>query len=454
MIRLEVPGALGADCLPGVPGEMGPYVVTTWTEVRTESGPLPWPGEALLYPRLGAPGLVAGQGQSSGIAWLHQGGWVTAGATFGINPVIFDAGGNLALATVAQGSQGYRYVADDGRLVTGDDTVNSQTVLAQSYGLTGFWEWSRLGDLTMGQGQAYALTEGPHGRRVLEPGGCYDIRFTRRGASCAVALIKRPDAVAVCLWFQADELAGLPLEPTQPPIDPPVDPPVDPPEPPVTFPETAWSVVERMHATFAKAISDTHPDREAAARAWTQMTIEQLVFTFPTGGWLWKSGDPNRPPSKDVVARQRAGTFEGWDVLQAASINGPLVLAQYPPGYHDLTGQHPIPVMGQNHLGATPPDPPDPPTDDLAQRVTALEAGHEAHEREVGALSQRIGDNTAAIVRLLDRVRALEEAPPSGLTPEDRGHLARLDSLLAVLRSGLDTSSRFSHSHKVKWPPS
>jgi len=121
------------------------------------------------------------------------------------------------------------------------------------------------------------------------------------------------------------------------------------------FPREAWTVVEAMHTKYAQKCIDEHPsDMDAAARDWTEMVVQQLVFSYPQGGWIWKSGDSTRPPSKDVSARQLAGRFDGWDMLKAASINGPRDLADYPPGWHDLAGQHPIPVTGVNWLKTAP----------------------------------------------------------------------------------------------------
>jgi len=190
---------------------MGPYVATTWTE---NSPGYAWSGEAVLYPRLLAPGVCAGQGHQSGRALEHMDHrWYDRGLTHGINPVIYDHGGLLHLSTIAQGSQGYRYVADDGHLVTGDETVNSQTPLAQSYGLSGFWEWTHLGGITIGQGEGGCIVQignGPH--RVLDPGECYRVHFTRHGSLFAVAFILQRENKARYYWGTVAELEGLPLE--------------------------------------------------------------------------------------------------------------------------------------------------------------------------------------------------------------------------------------------------
>lgn len=110
-----------------------------------------------------------------------------------------------------------------------------------------------------------------------------------------------------------------------------------------TLPLDVWDVIVRMHDRFAQECIDRHPnDMEAASREWTEMTNEQIQFSFPNEGFCWKSADPNRPPSKDSVARQLDGSFFGWDLLQSSSVNGPRNLVNYPPSPNDLAGQYPI----------------------------------------------------------------------------------------------------------------
>ena len=122
------------------------------------------------------------------------------------------------------------------------------------------------------------------------------------------------------------------------------------------FPRPEWNIVEQMHAKFARNL----PTTEDGAREWTRMTIEQLAFSFPAGGWCWKSASRDRPPSKDCIARRIDGRFEGWDVLQSAGATGPRVLANHPPTFHDLIAegnQQPILVDSKNHLAADSGEP-------------------------------------------------------------------------------------------------
>jgi hypothetical protein len=148
------------------------------------------------------------------------------------------------------------------------------------------------------------------------------------------------------------ELGVVPSKPL--PIPPVITPE---PETSMQYPSAEWEVVRQMHARF----SSTFPATEDGGRGFTEMVVEQLDFSFPDGGWCWKKSSPNNPPSKDCTARQIDGRFEGWDILNAAGVQGPRELAENP-AYHDLRGQVPIEVTAKNHLGASVPEQPAPGT--------------------------------------------------------------------------------------------
>jgi hypothetical protein len=143
------------------------------------------------------------------------------------------------------------------------------------------------------------------------------------------------------------------------------------------MPSAAWRIVQQMFERFASS----YPASDAGARQWTHATIEQLAFSVPDGGWCAKRASLDRPESKDCVARQIDGRFEGWDVLIGAD-GGPVRLADYPPTYHDLRAEEnqvPIIVTARNHLLSNPlppsPEPPSPlPSTDLADLMTKAEA--------------------------------------------------------------------------------
>lgn len=232
---------------------------------------------------------------------------------------------------------------------------------------------------------------------------------------------------------------------TPPPVDPPEPPPV---EPDMDFPRAEWAIVEEMHARFA----DLFPATEHGARDWTSMTIEQLAFSFPGGGWCWKKSTPTNPPSKDCIARQLEGRFDGWDVLAGAGVTGPRTLAPYPPGYHDLRAegnQVPIPVIQRNHLGATPP-PHEPPNGTVEARLASL-------EEELTKLREditRMGHQLAVVTGTADSALSEAVRAHTRIDGQEGGVDADLRKrfyvLVGKLREVKSTSRAFGHSHSYR----
>lgn len=209
------------------------------------------------------------------------------------------------------------------------------------------------------------------------------------------------------------------------------------------FPLQEWAVVKEMHERF----NEDFPATEDGARGWVKKTIEQLVFSFPFGGWCWKSSTPTNPPSKDVIARQIAGRFEGWDVLSAAGVNGPRILANYSPSFHDLIAegnQHPIPVTGVNHLDD--PDPPDPPDGDLEEQITQL---REELNRLTHQLTAALGKADAALSEAA-RAHGRIDSLPTGQGTVDEELRARVYKLVGKLREAKSTSKDAWHTHSIK----
>jgi hypothetical protein len=435
MKRQEFPGGIYPDARPN-----GSYVCLKPNErtVETHLGVFPYPAgvtanPGLLFTRLTDVSTFKFAAKAHEGSFIHlwqHGGWTTDPRdSYGTQGHIWDDAGVLHVQTYhGEGtpSQGYRYW--DGVAISGADTYNHMTAFARWHRITEMYGWTERDGIAIGQGAALAAGGGVvvqiHGtRRLLDTGPCTFIEFHRSGDSVAVAYCKPNGAVIV--WCSVAELAALPLYPDAvvepPPVDP--DPPIVDPEPPsMDFPRNDWELVEQVHERFAQQCIDQFPgNNDEAARAWTRMAIEQLVFSRPEGGWCWKSGDPNRPPSKDVIARRRDGTLEGWDVLSAAGANGPTTLAPYPPQYHDLTGQNRIAVDGVNHLGSEPTEPEPPPVDDeLEDRVEDLEA----QDKRLGETDQNLA--TAILLlearhnQLLERVVALEAKPGSApFVPSD-----------------------------------
>ena len=248
---------------------------------------------------------------------------------------------------------GICYISD--RVYTGADTYMDHE--------RHIYEWTEHDSITVGQNGKGPYGEDPcvilyNGRRyLLEGGTCRVIRFSKQGDKLSIGFFRVDVGAFVAHWLTVAEIAELKDITDQEEPEEPGEP--EEPEGPVDFPRTEWGILEQMHAKFAR----TRPATEDGAREWTRMAIEQLAFSFPSGGWCWKSASPDRPPSKDCIARRIEGRFQGWDVLQSAGVNGPHVLARFPPSFHDLIAegnQHPIPVNSKNHLGTELDEPTEP----------------------------------------------------------------------------------------------
>lgn len=168
----------------------------------------------------------------------------------------------------------------------------------------------------------------------------------------------------------------------------------------MTLPGSVQKVLIAMYEKFGQMNHGSDDDR----RKWTRMTCEQLVYTFGVGsGWGHKASGPNNPPSKDAIARKTTDGFFGWDVINGAT-------RELIPGgqFHDLTGQHFIPVPPVDHLaGATPVPNPEPPADPIDCQCKD-ELGKLGVE--LARLGSLITSQTEAVVQLAQKVAVLAGA--------------------------------------------
>lgn len=361
---------------------------------------------------------LAGQSHEGRGTWEYKrarAAWeIVTADSYGVNPVIYDHNGLLHLGALQYGSQGFRFVDAQNRIWTGDETYADPS--------RRIWEWTQHGDLTVGFSDVYVVGLYNNKRYILSSGGAYganSVRFNRTGDNCAVTYHDTTTLSTTLMFFSIAELSLFPQQPVHTDTPPHTDiyTNVYTDTPPMTeFPRNAWAIVEQMHARFA---ADFEPN-EHGARAWTQKVIQQLVYDFPAGGWCWKSSTPNNPPSKDVAARQLNGNFEGWDLLSAASLNGPRDLSPYPPAWHDLSGQTPITVFPINWLGVAHTDAPphtDTPPDTLTARVAILES-------KVQTLEQDMSLVTAGLVRQQAEIDSMGRALAAlGATTPRRGEI-------------------------------
>jgi hypothetical protein len=208
MKRRDIPGGWYCDALPG-----GYYAaLVRGSHIETPHGNLELPeGQDALFLRIGMPGPVLGCcGARDDRAWFRTSHWQPVGPVYGIHAVIFDHNG--LLLTVPGPShpaapQGFRQIADDGRVLFVRDTYTQQYP----------YEWTTHGDLTIGQGDHGPLGEDPciakmpdGSFRLVEPGRCRMIRFHREGDRLAIAMVREDIVASVICWLTVAELDALP----------------------------------------------------------------------------------------------------------------------------------------------------------------------------------------------------------------------------------------------------
>lgn len=414
MQRLVIPGGSYAECFPdGTARVLVGKDVQEWhrdsaVALRTFTNPF----RAPLQMRFDGVRQFAGQeadsapGLTDGGAVIHFDGalWIKEGTTCGVNACAFAPDGTLHVNDHCQhGTQGIRWIESDGTIVTGDQTYDGR-------GTTGVAEWTRRGNVVVGQSYVSGCTitidgDIPHS---LEAGHCTFVRTNRAGDRFAVALWKQLENCAVLFWFTIWEIAGLPAEPTV------IDPPPPPPPPPLNMKLTP--------AQFESL---------KAARA----ALGKDILTREEGGaylnrWCWDHRhDPNRPglelDESDPKAIMPNGTpiWAGLRIIvdgehYGGDVSGAASVGQFTPvdavfERANATGPHgrvePI------DPGGIIIDPPPPPPDVVSPAVKAYVMDVEFR------LAQAIlgVQQTAAqeVHALQDRVTILEGHPQSGFDP-------------------------------------
>ncbi len=201
------PGGWYADARPH--GEF--VVLMPDSHLETHAGRLPLPfGMNLLFPRVPPephPYAVAGQlhRDPQNAEWKPDTGWRKVGPSYGVSPVIYRAG-VLHQNVPANGSQGFRYVDDAGRIWTGDETYHRPDLQVHEYTVLS-------GGIVVGQDSRSerAIIVGPDGvRRVWTDGRPRFIRASRDGDRIALAAWREARRDAYILWLTVDEIAQLP----------------------------------------------------------------------------------------------------------------------------------------------------------------------------------------------------------------------------------------------------
>jgi hypothetical protein len=321
----------------------------------------------------------AGQGQSTPATWEWveaERRWYDRGPSFGTVPCIYDRRGVLHVFQFAgpgTSVDGYRYLAADGRIVTGQETLTDRALEIS--------EWSVAGPFTIGQGWRGGIEAIEGGARyLLETGDVHTIR-ARVGDDVpllAVATRKLAERETVLLWATLDAVRALPTEVIpRPPDKPPVDPP-DPVEVPVSEGITA--------AQLATLITERQKYPPTTERA---LTPEEIGAIINAACWRHRD-DPNRPgmqrkPSGTVAIQPRTG-ITIWNGIRYRDDNGDHwgedICGGCSVGRFDPIHQTPgraiadtfvAPVNPEDDGPPVDPLPGTPPSGELADRVTALE---------------------------------------------------------------------------------
>jgi len=378
MRRIDFDGGWYADALPN-----GQYVVL-YADGHMDSSVYgvvpPPPNDALrcLYPRLDPTNgaVFTGQEADEGnkMRPLHWDGssWsiLSDQSIPGVYPVIYKPSGEIVLNYgAADGTQGYRYVATDGRVVTGDET----------YSPTSQWtlfEWTELvpGSLVVGQGNdggVIVWDNGVYRELVPESAGlCRFIHATATGVtdsdSFGLAFWGQTGVPTACYFGTLKELRELPVvEPVvvQPPPVIPTPPPqvVEPPSrEPMQLPESVKSTIREFASVYSVPSGDGSEEWiESALRAVPGGWIHRLAQTIAArhgGDWGRKRASHDRPLSKESIALNRDG-LHGWDLLAGASSGRPTLQTD---SYHDLVAEGNqvfVPVEPFDHLDSLPVSP-------------------------------------------------------------------------------------------------
>ena len=370
-MRREVfPGGTYCDALPG-----GPRVVS----YPHSDAPGGWPLFVRLHPAGVRYAFVSHEGLQKDRCFEYEpGGFTDHGPACGPNAVIYKPDGHLRInVDCSAGTQGFRCYDGD-ELLLGDATYDGR-------GTTGLAEWSRHGDVTIGQSYiandaCTILYQGV--RRILELGYCRFIRFNRQGSQCSAAMWKMQENCAVIVWFDVSEIAGLPLEETSTPKPPTPPEPPHPPKPPEPPPMNEIAHVRRIRAHYPTPLGPRHAE-----------FLQEVALAIGNGAGLLLKGPPGTHitlPGGTNVAQDIICYPDGtiYDILkdgegQAVPLWGVANGSPVDPARYYKVGSAIPPI---DPPPDNPPPPPDVDLQPILNRLAALELVAKAHNAELAAL--------------------------------------------------------------------
>ncbi|MFN8064266.1 MAG: hypothetical protein U0P82_05675 [Vicinamibacterales bacterium] len=121
------------------------------------------------------------------------------------------------------------------------------------------------------------------------------------------------------------------------------------------LPDSVRQIRARFVSVFPVPQGMPGEEFEERARQWSVRFAEQVAFELPNQGWGMKRADPNRPISKDTIARLDGGRLYIWDLMSGTGTGSPRIVDV--PESEDITGQVFVEVQPTNHLKDLAPPP-------------------------------------------------------------------------------------------------
>jgi hypothetical protein len=359
------------------------------SHIETHVGQIPLDaGDSCLFLRVSNVGgfKFAGQSQHGRGTLEWNGGWrVVAADSYGVNPVIYDRQGNLHRGHPDYGSQGFRYIRDDGSIATGDQTYVDP--------VNHLWEFTVAGDVVIGQGETSAIAVADGKRYVIEPGDTRFIRVDRQGDQFAVTIVKMSERQTVIHRFTRTELSQYPQEAVTPP--PPKPEPKPEPEPMPTL--QAPNQID----TVRQAMRD-HPEIDTTREETRGRILDYVCAALGPSIWGRKSRNPDGTDlNSDALTFLRAdGLFEIYDVISGS--NGGATWDGFGPFRPGENGYW-VKAQPVDVTPAPTPDPKPVPSDDLAKLRTQVEAMNTAILYNFDVMAKRLEDLRAELDALKAR---------------------------------------------------
>jgi hypothetical protein len=330
--RLEFPGGSYPDCLPT--GER--VVLFHGSHLETHHGVVRFPpGETFgtMFNRVTTGRCFAGlKHDGGGLAENINGVWRDVPGPFaGSSPLIYDLNGQLihdpiVYADGSVSSQGYRYLDENGKPVTGQDTYSTPDGTINQF--------SVYRGVIFGQGHEGGLVvRGWDGiTRLLASESPFDIRVQGIGPMVAVSFWDA-QRDGLCAYVYIDTLAAflaLPPVAVSAPAPTPAPVPVPQPKPePKPMPTVPQSEIDRAKAALATEHVLRNFGSNMDPLPYVRAAAQRLGYPWGLNG---KRGDANNP-SGDILAYDFPGAQpQLFDVLgDAGGANAPQFSAlEYP----------------------------------------------------------------------------------------------------------------------------